>query len=346
MKNTVLKLKCKNCGADLKFNVKTGKLECSYCGSSFKEEELNQTQLKEDVVNNENVELNEYSCPGCGAIVVTDKDTSATECVYCGSSAIIKNRLEGKFKPDKIITFKTKKEDAITEFENFVKKRWFSPKEFESKENIEKTTGVYIPFWLFDCETNGDITVKCKKYTHWSDYNYRYTKTETFECRRCGTMSFTDIPADGSKKFPDDIMDSIEPYDYKEFKPFNYSYLSGFLAEKYDLDSNEVLDRAKVRAENTTGDKLISDLGMYSDHYITKNIIEVHNGAVEYALLPVWMLNINYKGQMYTFAMNGQTGKMMGNVPIDKKKMLLTTLKLFSTLFIIGIIISFILGGN
>lgn len=346
MSNSVLGSKCLNCGADLKFNPKTQHWDCEYCGSKFTESEIskNEVELNEDT--NEKVELDEYSCPNCGAIVVTDKNTTATECVYCGSSAIMKNRLEGKFKPDKIIPFKKQREDGIKAFQEFVKKRAFAPDEFEDLKNIEKTTGVYIPFWLFDCKAEGEYFAKGRKYQYWSDYNYRYKKTDTYDCTRAGNINFTDIPADGSKKFPDDIMDSIEPYDYKEFKPFNYSYLSGFLAEKYDLTADQVYDRVDLRIKNSTIEKLSADVKLRFSN-ITNEIekVNVDNLVIEYALLPVWMLNINYNDKRYTFAMNGQTGKMIGNVPVDKKKFILKTLKLFGILFITLLIIIIIIGG-
>jgi len=160
-------------------------------------------------------------------------------------------------------------------------------------------------------------------------------------------MGFIDIPVDGSTNFPDDIMDSIEPYDYSQFTKFNYSYLSGFLAEQYDMEPEEVYERAKIRAENTTKDKLMETiLGKYTTVSVTSENVNVQNGEIEYALLPVWMLNTIYKGERYTFAMNGQTGKLIGNVPIDKSKLIKTFLKYFGLIVIVVVLIMMLLGGN
>lgn len=346
MKKNALDLKCINCNAVLKLNPETQKWDCEYCGSSFNEEEvLQQTgRAEEQSVPEEQIDLDEYSCPSCGATVVTDTNTSATACVYCGNTAIMKNRLEGKFRPDKLIPFRTKKEEAVESFLKFVNERKFAPDEFKNKQNIEKVSGVYIPFWLFDCKTTGDIEARCKNYKHWSDVNYNYTKTDTYHCIRRGDMSFTDIPADGSSKFQDDIMDSIEPYDYNGFQPFQYPYLSGFLAEKYDKDPEEVYERAKVRAENTTTSVLTTDLNCYSNRTLVKNQIEIENGKIEYALLPVWLLNFKYEDKIYPFAMNGQTGKMIGNVPIQKKKVINYIIKRFGIIASVGVVIALIVG--
>ena len=226
--------KCPSCGANVKFNPTTQKWDCEYCGNSYEIEEFEKQQEKE-TKENLDFEIDEYTCPNCGATVVTDANTVATYCVYCGNTTIMKNRLQGEFKPDKLIPFKTTKEEAIEEFKKNVKKRWFAPSDFHDEKNIEKITGVYVPFWLYDSQMNGNIQSRATQIRRWSSGNYDYTETSTFRCTRSGELEIEDLPVDSSTKFKDEIMDSIEPYNYSEFKPFNRSYLSGFLAEKYDL---------------------------------------------------------------------------------------------------------------
>lgn len=324
MEEKVIGLKCKNCSADLKYNPKAGLWICDYCGSKFTEKEFEENKKvvdKEKTDKKDTYKYDEYNCPNCGATVITDGNTTATECVYCGSSTILKNRLQGEFKPDKMIVFKSSKGEAVQIFKNFVNKRWFSPDEFSNEENIKKVQGVYVPFWLFDYKTEGAIRAKTTNSSSYRRGDYMITDTRHYDCVREGELEFVDIPVDGSSKFLDDIMDSIEPYNYSDFKEFNYSFLSGFLAEKFDMSSENVDERAKIRAENTTYDKLDDSLRRYSTVSITsKNINIIENAKPEYALLPVWLLNIKYNDKMHTFAMNGQTGKMIGNVPIDKKK--------------------------
>ena len=341
--DTVVDNKCHSCGANIKFNPTTQRWDCEYCGSSYGLEEFEKIQEKEKNIDAD-INIDEYTCPNCGAKVITDENTTATHCVYCGNTTIMKNRLQGEFKPDKVIPFKTKKEEAIEMFQKFAKKKWFAPKEFHNKQNIEKISGVYIPFWLYDCHSEGDITATATNVKTWTSGSYSYTKTDTYRCTRSGKVDYTDVPVDGSTKFEDDIMDSIEPYDYKEFTEFNRAYLSGFLAEKYDLDKDEVYDRAKIRIENTTKDELKSTIRGYTSVSLTNSNINVEQGEVEYALLPVWMLNIKYQDKMYTFAMNGQTKKMVGNVPISPRKLIGFTLGFFTTATLISLIINIMLG--
>ena len=110
--NDTLDNKCPSCGANVKFNPKSQRWDCEYCGSSF-----DVSAFKNE--ENECIEhWEQYTCKNCGAIVICDINTTATECVYCGNTTIIKDRLQGEFKPDKIIPFKTVKEDAIESFKN------------------------------------------------------------------------------------------------------------------------------------------------------------------------------------------------------------------------------------
>ena len=157
-------------------------------------------------------------------------------------------------------------------------------------------------------------------------------------------MEITDLPVDGSTKFEDEIMDSIEPYDYSKFVPFNRSYLSGFLAEKYDLTQDEVYDRAKTRMENTTVNELKRTITGYNTVSVNSSNINIQKGEVEYALLPVWMLNIKYKEKMYTFAMNGQTKQVVGKVPVCINKVIKKGLLFFGIGFVLAFLYNIIRG--
>lgn len=324
----VLDHECPSCGANIPFNPVTQKWDCKYCGASYNLEDFKKydNEIKEENKKEEKIEIDEYECPNCGAKVVTDSNTSATSCVYCGSSTIIKNRLQGEFKPSKVIPFSQPKERAIEEFYKFSKKKWFAPKEFCRRENIQKVEGVYIPFWLYNCKSSGKIQADLKRFTTWSSGDYRYTKVDIYDCVREGNMEFIGVPVDGSTKFADDIMDSIEPYDYEKMKGFSPSYLSGFLAEKYDVEMEDAYSRAKSRINNSTIAELKSNISGFDVVTVRDSNIDIQRDSDEYVLLPVWMLNIMYKNKMYTFAMNGQTGKMVGNVPISPKKLILKAL--------------------
>ena len=336
--------KCPNCSAHLQFNPKNQKWDCEYCGSSFILEDLkkNEEKFKEKKVKIEKrkekeyeKEMDLYSCPNCGAKIITERNTSSTFCVYCKSTALLKDKLTGVYAPSKIIPFKNTKDDAIEAFKKIGKKKFLMPKAFTDPKNISEMTGIYIPFWLYDCLTEGTIEGTAQRIKTWSSGDYTYTKTDTYLIKRGGTIETDGIPQDGSIRFDDAIMQSIEPFDYKELKDFNISYLSGFLSEKYDVTNEEAYKNVKERAEQSLLEILESQISSYNTHIIKNKTFETTKAKDEYVLLPVWMLNIKYKDKMYTFAMNGQTGKMIGDIPYSKTKAFIYFLILFAICLIV-----------
>lgn len=223
------------------------------------------------------------------------------------------------------------------------------PKDFNNEKNIEKIKGVYIPFWLYDINVTGDINMTGDIISSWTSGDTHYIKTDKYSIVRGGTMDYFNIPVDGSSRFDNSIMNSIEPFNYTELIPYNHAYLSGFYAEKYDEDGEKNFDEAKERTIKSTKDELKSTAKRYSNKIIVSDTLQATQTKRQYALLPVWMVNVKYKDKMHIFAMNGQTGEFIGNIPLDKRKTVLYTIGIFTITFIAVIIISyimFVLGGN
>ena len=356
----VFSTKCPSCSAKIPFDPKTQKWVCDYCGGTFTAEQIksfeaqanteaseqkqNQAQafdIKEEKSefkddSSTNYDFDCYTCENCGAQIVADQNTSATFCVYCGGYSLIKDRLTGKFAPQFIIPFKSTKEDAKSEYLKFIKSRRFVPNAFKSEQNIEKITGVYIPFWSYSSDIHAIKTGTGVSVQTWTTGNYRYTKTTEYEFERDVETTFNNVPVDGSQKFDDDLMDSIEPFNFNEAQSFDPRFLSGFLAEKYDVDKNEAYKRAQLRMCNTTS-KIIDNSISFSVRDVKQNDMTERLGKVDYYLLPVYMLNTDYNGTKYLFAMNGETKKVVGNFPTDKGKVAL----LFVALMILGIIMAY-----
>ena len=335
--------KCPNCHAKLTFNPKGQNWICEYCDSKFKLEELknneqnyNEKKVEEEAVSSE---FDVYRCPDCGAQIITDLNTVATFCIYCKNTSIIKERLVGKFELKRLIPFQNTKEDAIEAFKKLGKGHPLMPKEFADPKNISEIRGIYIPFWLFSSTVNGHLVSDCKRVHSHRRGDYQYITTESYEVIREGEVHFNYVPNDGSKKFDDGIMNSIEPYDYKKLVDFSPSYLSGFYAEKYDLDGEKAQKIIDSRIKNTVQDLLTSQIRGYTSSIVRTTDIHYNDYKMEYVFLPVWFLNIKYKDKFYTFAMNGENGKLMGNIPVDKKKAWLT----FGCVFLVTFIICFLI---
>lgn len=344
--------KCPGCGAPIHFNPSLDKWKCEYCNSEFTLEEMQKYKNASNVKNNDEIDETEevdntlyvsYKCQNCGAEIVADEQTAATFCVYCGNTAILKNKLSGEFKPDLIIPFKVDKEEAVKAFENISKGRPFVPKDFNNKANIEKIKGIYIPFWLYDINVNGEVDYDAKIVTSWSRGNTHYTKTDVYKIFRAGSMQFIKVPVDGSTRFDNDIMNSIEPFNYDGLVKYNHAYLSGFFAEKYDVDSDTAFNDAKERSLESGKDVMVNDSVGYVGKLVTNNTLAAKIENKYYALLPVWMVNVKYQDKMYIFAMNGQTGEFIGNIPLDKKKAILWGILIFIGIILGGILISFLM---
>ena len=339
--------KCPNCDAVLKFNPHGQNWKCDYCKSEFNIEDIEKIEQKNHkVLSKKSVkeyDMDVYTCPNCGASIIADPNVSATSCVYCKNTTILKDKLQDEFSPDYVIPFRFTKEDAIEAFKKIGRKRPFMPREFNKKENINEMSGIYIPFWLYDYTTSGPINFVGKKISSWTTGEYHYTKTDVYSVVRDGSVDFINVPVDGSKRFDNSIMNSIEPFDYNDMTKFNYSYLSGFLAEKYDVNKDEASVDAVNRVGSSYENVLRKDVTGYSTVTISSKSYNNKLNKINYVLLPVWMLNIKYKDKIYTFAMNGQTGKLIGDIPIDWKKAILyfiiITLVSFGILFLIAFLV-------
>ena len=342
---SVLDNKCPGCGAKIDFNPVNQLWDCQYCGSKFTLEEMQKHDnasnvsvnvveqvMPEETMNNIDI----YHCKNCGAEIMADETTTSTFCVYCGSTAILKDKIEQGRAPNYIIPFKKVREDAVEAFKKITRFKPLMPKCFKEVRNIEKISGVYIPFWAYDLEANGEIEFEARDVTTWSDSRYRYTKVDKYAVRKSGHFDFNKVLADASSRFSDELMDSIEPFNYDDLKAYNHAYLSGFLAEKYDVKESEGLDRAIERTNNTCVGLVANTVG-HMQKSVAYNGMLVNAKKIHYIMLPVWMVNINYNNKMYTFAMNGQTGKIVGNIPIGIKETIIWSVLVFIVLFALGL---------
>ena len=349
-----LENKCPSCTASIKFNPKTGKFKCDYCGSEYTLEELkkyndnastdekNKPKEKQSPQDTYDGYVN-YHCESCGAEIIADEQTAATFCVYCGNTAILKSKLSGEFTPNRIIPFKKEKEEAITAFKGLSKGRPLMPRNFNNEKNIEKIKGVYIPFWLYDVHVEGDVNMTGTIVTHWSRGDTQYTKTDTYKLIRGGDMRFNSIPVDGSSHFDNDIMNTLEPFKFNDLIPYNHAYLSGFYAEKYDEEGEKVFDEASVRALNSARSYFQNDPKRYTTKIVTSDTLKAEEKNKEYVMLPVWMVNVKYKDKMHIFAMNGQTGRFIGNIPLDPKRVIFYSTIIFIISMVVCSIGSYVL---
>ena len=262
--------------------------------------------------------LRVYSCPSCGAELICDQSTAATACPYCGNPAIVPGQFSGALRPDYILPFRLSKDDAVQALRAHYKGKPFLPRSFTSANHIEQIQGVYVPFWLFDGGAEGAASYRASNTNVFETGDYEITETRHYHVVRAGSLAFEKIPVDASSKMPDDHMDSIEPFDYAQLRPFSTAYLPGYLADKYDVTIDDSRDRADMRCRETLAQALRDTVTGYGACVTEREDIALRRGKVHYALLPVWMLSTKWRGQDFLFAMNGQTGKLVGDLPTDR----------------------------
>ncbi len=326
--------KCPCCGGAVEFNSSIQKMKCPYCDTEFDieamsshDDELNSAKTDEMVwetnagsqwAQGETDGLKTYSCKSCGGEIVGDDTTAATECPYCGNPVVLMGQFTGSLKPDYVIPFKLDKNAAKEALKNHYKGKLLLPKVFKDQNHIDEIKGMYVPFWLFDADAYADITYKATRVRHWRDSSYKYTETSFFSVYRSGNVGFERVPVDGSSKMPDDLMESVEPYNFNEAVDFKTAYLAGYIADKYDVDAEHSVERANERIKRSTEESFASTVKGFTTVLPEASYIKLSNGKAKYALYPVWVLNTTWQDKKYLFAMNGQTGKIVGDLPMDK----------------------------
>lgn len=328
----LLEYKCPNCDGSLEFDSNTQQMKCPYCDSLIDVAALKQYEDEAASVEEKQIEwgsygeirwdqndgINVYICESCGGEIVGDENLAASTCPFCGNRVVMQGQLSGDLKPDYIIPFKLDKNMAKQAFSRHLMKKTLLPKVFKSQNHIDEIKGVYVPFWLFNCDTDSEIWYRATRIRSWSDSMYNYTETSFYRVLRAGNIGFERIPVDGSSKLANDLMESVEPYDWNGAVEFQPAYLAGYMADKYDVPSNICNERANQRVRQSTTDAFRETVHGYSSVTPEISNINLKNGSVKYAMYPVWLLNTTWKDEKFVFAMNGQTGKFVGNLPLDK----------------------------
>lgn len=341
--------KCPSCNGPMHFSSSSQRLECDYCGSSFSIEEVDklysgkveqaaeegakaaekEEQTSFNIDGEAQVQtggswassnMKAYNCSSCGAELICETITVSTSCPYCGNPTIIPGKFKQDGMPNYIIPFKLDKEAAVNALKNFYGNKKLLPKVFSKQNHIEEVKGVYIPFWLYDGDMDVSASFEGSNTTSSVSGEYRTTTIKYYDVQREANIPFEKVPVDASIKMDNAQMDSLEPFDFKELKTFSPSYLPGYFAEAYDDDSKNCSDRLKERVEQSAVQRLYASVTGYSSVTMKSCNVDMHVNKINYAFLPVWLLSTKWKNNNYLFAMNGQTGKLVGDLPMDKGK--------------------------
>ncbi len=321
---------CPACGGAMEFSAQAQMLSCPYCDTKIKVADY-KAPRKEEQDKDAKADSNEwkpeeldgmvvYSCQSCGGEIIASETEGSLTCPFCSNNVVVKEKFAGDLKPDYVIPFKHDKKAAMKAYADFVKGKFLLPKVFYEQNHIDKIRGIYIPYWLFDATIDADYVFDATKVRTWSDSDYHYTETKHYEVTRSGTEKFKHVPHDASKEMPDDLMESIEPFDFGEAVPFNGGYLAGYLANRYDVSVEDTEAHVLERMKHSVDADIKNTVSHYSSSIVRRDDQNVSGVSHKYALYPVWLLNTTFKGKPYLFAMNGQTAKFVGNLPTSLPK--------------------------
>ena len=324
--------RCKNCGGNIVYNPEKKAMCCPHCESLDSEEKMATPQITED---------NKVSCASCGAPIELKEHTSATRCPNCGTYGVLDERVTGKFLPHLIIPFKIGKETAKELLKKEFSKRPFTPSGFLSNASLDKMEGNYVPFFMYDYHSDMRYQATGTKVRTWTDGSYRYTETSYYDITREMFADFEKVPVDASIAMDDGLMDLIEPFDYGQLEQHQDKYLSGFLAEKYNMGERDLTPRAVTKVMNDSKAMMEATVVGYATVTNVHENINPIKKAVDYALLPVWEYIFSYQGKEYKYHVNGQTGKVLGKTPVAKGKVVAYG----CTVFVLMMIAGFLLRG-
>ena len=355
--------KCPCCGGTLNFDNKTQNIVCPYCDSEFSASDLQEynddiaqngqedTSWDESTIeaytNEDSKGMKVYSCNSCGGEIICEETTSSTTCPYCGNNLVVSKELYGDLKPNCIIPFKKDKDFTINELSRFIRKRPLLPQSFSKTNTIQEVKSLYVPFWIFDADVSGKVRYEGIKVRRYTDGDYDVREEKHYSVVREGAIGFEHVPVDGSKKMQDELMESIEPFNYSEAVDFNVAYLAGYAADRYDVSKDETFGRATTRFKQGTEAAFRRDISGYDSIEVKESILQFSNTEAKYALYPVWLLHTTWKDKHFYFAVNGQTGKMAGNLPVSPLKFTMFLLMFFLLIggAIFGIVLALMQEG-
>lgn len=326
---------CPNCGSNLKFDIATQQMLCSYCGTAADPYSI---QKDHDAEESTEYDVTVFTCSQCGAELLSEDTTAATFCSFCGSTAVLDSRIGKSRRPVHIIPFMKTKEDCKASYARMMRRAIFAPGELKNQEYIEKFRGIYMPYWIYSFENKSKITFRGSESRQKGDYLI----TKHYDITSDIDAVYEGISYDAASTFSDDLSGAIAPYDMTSGKSFTPSFLSGFYADTSDVDSRVYEEDARELAIEDSFDQLSGD-SVCSRYHVkdSKNAPYLKRAlcprctASESAMLPVWFLSYR-KGDRVAYAVvNGQTGKVAADLPVDRKKYIIGSLLLALPLFLI-----------
>lgn len=359
---------CANCGADLLFEPKNGKLTCPYCGYTEEiaasadtiEERAYEQYLKprEEMLQKIATDALQVACNSCGAVVTFVPPQTAGRCDFCGTQIVAQPKAaDPMVAPEGVLPFVVTQDQATIGLRKWISSRWFAPSALKHFAQPGAIQSIYLPFWTYDTYTNSHYSGERGEH-YWETEYYTTTnaqgeseqqsrqvqKTRWYSASGSVERWFDDILIPASKSLPLNRLDALEPWDLPELKVYDPAYLSGHKAQSYQVPLDEGFERAKQIAAGVIDGDVRRDIGGDEQrvHDITTQYTAI---TFKHLLLPVYAGAYRFREKLYQIVINGRTGEIQGDRPYSAFKIGCLVLGILGVIvFIILLIV--LLGGS
>ena len=335
---------CGQCGAKVEFAPGTDSLKCPYCGNQTSiparrdgiREQDYLTAAAELLEAAETEEYTSVQCGSCAALVEPSPSQEAFPCPYCGSSIVARELSQRLIKPQALLPFRIDKDEAQARFRGWIDKLWFAPNSLRKVAHTDgRLQGLYAPYWTYDSNAftrysgqRGDnYTVTRTRRRDGKMVTERYQAVEIRWRPAHGTVTraFDDMLVVGSHSLPRDLAEQLEPWDLENLVEYADEYLSGFTAERYQVDVRAGWTRSQERMEEVIRGDVRRDIG--GDHQRINTLNTEHSLITfKHVLLPLWICSYRYQERVYRFLVNARTGEVQGQRPWSRAKIALAVL--------------------
>jgi DNA-directed RNA polymerase subunit RPC12/RpoP len=332
------KVKCKNCGAQLRFDPGVSSLSCDYCGvKNDISEEMKPVEVEEidfeSFINNavqqaDTMDVATVKCDNCGASTSLRPNVTSDACPFCDTPLIIKGgSIAHIIKPKYMLPFSIDKKKGITVFTDWLHKLWFAPNDLKKYAENDKLRGLYIPYWTYDSKTVSQYSGMRGIHYYTTETYTVNGQTQTRSVQRTnwtpasGTVynEFDDILINASNSLPEKYVNELEPWDLHALTGFNEQFLSGFVSEQYQVQVKDGFEKAKIRMQPPIRSSAMNDIGGDVQQVLSLNT-EYNEVTFKHILLPIWLSAYKYNGKVYRFMINGRTGEVQGERPYSAWK--------------------------
>jgi DNA-directed RNA polymerase subunit RPC12/RpoP len=360
--NEVQHYPCSSCGADLLFEPRDGFLTCPYCGhkeaiaeSDAQVEEQSYTehlQIRPEQMALLAANALEVQCQNCGAKSIFTPPEVAGRCDFCGVQIVAQPKsADPILTPGGLLPFRITQQQASSDLKQWISSRWFAPNNLKRFAQPEAIHGIYLPFWTYDTNTTTDYEGQRGEH-YWTTETYyerdsqgnqvqrtrQVQQTNWYSASGTVTAFFDDVLIPATVSLSTDHLDKLEPWDFEQLRPYDPAFLSGFKAQRYQVDLEQGFEQAKEAVAPAIESNVRDDIGG-DEQRIDTLTTRYSDITFKHLLLPVYAGAYRFNNKLFQIVINGRTGEIQGQRPYSFWKIALLVVSILLVVLIIVIVV-------